>query len=560
MAYVIGIDTGGTYTDTVLLKTERKGPEAIIKKAKALTTHDCLEEGIKNSLKALDLSSLEAERAERIVLSTTLATNAIVEGKLCPTGLIIVGDAPRGQLAADYVEQVPGRMNIKGRVLVNVSREATLKALERIAPHVEALAVSGGASVRNPSQEKQVREIIRENSSLPVICGHEMARALGYLERTNTAVINAGLIPIIDSFMAAVKKSLKDMGIQAPLFVVKGDGSIATEEFIKEKPVETALSGPAASMIGTISLTGLEDITVSDMGGTTTDMGTVRNKRVELSEKGADIGGWSLKIKSAKLQTIGLGGDSAITRRGEDIRIGPERVLPVCRGGKSALTPTDILHCTGEFTEWNRELSLDAAGREAAAAGMERDEYVRDLEEAVAEKIYREVVEPCIGTGLPICAIGAPAEAWYGKVRERHEFDLKIPQCCEVANAAGAAAAGVCQVSEAVVRKGEEGRGYLVHTEEGRYFFSHMKEAVEKGISVSREYAEGLVRKQNLEPDRTEAEYTEVYMEEGRLCHRKREWVITEAGKEAVYENTEEDFDKFVEIRIKVRAIGKSFV
>ena len=97
MAYVIGIDTGGTYTDTVLLKTEKRGPEAIVKRAKALTTHDCLEEGIKNSLKALNLNSSEADGAERIVLSTTLATNAIVERKLCSTGLIIVGDAPRGQ-------------------------------------------------------------------------------------------------------------------------------------------------------------------------------------------------------------------------------------------------------------------------------------------------------------------------------------------------------------------------------------------------------------------------------------------------------------------------------
>ncbi|HIU26514.1 MAG TPA: hydantoinase/oxoprolinase family protein [Candidatus Copromorpha excrementigallinarum] len=560
MAYVIGIDTGGTYTDTVLLKTEKRGPEAIVKRAKALTTHDCLEEGIKNSLKALNLNSSEADGAERIVLSTTLATNAIVERKLCSTGLIIVGDAPRGQLAADYTEQVPGKMNIKGRVLVNVSREATLKALERIAPHVEALAVSGGASVRNPAQEKQVREIIRESSSLPVICGHEMASSLGYLERTNTAVVNAGLLPIIDRFMAAVKKSLKAMGIQAPIFVVKGDGSIATEEFIREKPVETALSGPAASMIGTISLTGLENITVSDMGGTTTDIGIVRNRRVELSEKGADIGGWSLRIKSARLRTIGLGGDSAVIKRGENIKIGPERVLPVCRGGEAGLTPTDILHCTGEFTRWDRELSLDAAGREAAAAGMETAEYVGLLEEAVAGKIYREIIEPCSRTGLPVCAIGAPAEAWYGKVKDKYEFDLKIPRYYEVANAVGAAAAGICQVSEAVVRKGEEGRGYLVHTEEGRYFFADIKEAVEKGISVSKERAEGLVRKQKLEPDRIEAEYTEAYMEDGRLRHRKTEWVITEESKEAVYENTEDDFDKFVEIRIKVRAIGKSFV
>ena len=104
------------------------------------------------------------------------------------------------------------------------------------------------------------------------------------------------------------------MDIKAPVFVVKGDGSIATEKSIKEKPIDTALSGPAASMIGTINLTGIENAVVTDMGGTTTDTGIVKDKRVELSEKGADIGGWRIKIKSAKLHTIGLGGDSAVQK------------------------------------------------------------------------------------------------------------------------------------------------------------------------------------------------------------------------------------------------------
>ena len=312
MSYVIGIDTGGTYTDAVLLDTEKKGVEAIVRKAKAFTTHEKLENGIEQSMRELNLTPDDTSQIEKVVLSTTLATNAIVEKKLHKVGLIVVGDMPRGEIASQYIESVPGRINIKGRALVNVSRKATEEALKRLLPHVGAIAISGAASVRNPMQEQEVKQIVQENCDLPVMCGHEFVSELGFLERTNTVAINAGLLPIINRFLEAIKNVLEKMKIDAPIFVVKGDGSIATEDLIREKPIETSLSGPAASMIGTINLTGIENAIVSDMGGTTTDTGIVRGKHVELSSEGAEVGDWRIKVKSAKLYTFGLGGDSEI--------------------------------------------------------------------------------------------------------------------------------------------------------------------------------------------------------------------------------------------------------
>ena len=292
MAQVIGIDTGGTYTDAVLLDTDVSGMKKIVGKAKAFTTHERLEEGIAMSLEKLRETvygpgnKKRFEKIDKVVLSTTLATNAIVENKLHEIGLIIVGDEPKGEIATRYIEKVPGRINIKGRVLVNVNRKAVEEAVERLLPDVKAIAVSGAASVRNPAQEHEVRDIVCEKCSLPVMCGSEFVHELGYLERTNTVVINAGLLPIINRFLEAIGNVLRDMNIDAPVFVVKGDGSMVSEEFIKKRPIETALSGPAASMIGTINLTGVENAIVADMGGTTTDTGVVRGKRVELSQEG----------------------------------------------------------------------------------------------------------------------------------------------------------------------------------------------------------------------------------------------------------------------------------
>ena len=552
MAYVIGIDTGGTYTDAVLLDMGRRGAESILRKSKALTTHSRLEEGIEGSLKGLGLRRDDIASIDKVVLSTTLATNAIVEGKLHRTGLIIVGDMPRGDIAADYVEQVPGKMNIKGRVLVNVDRAAVRKALDNMLPYIEAVAVSGASSVRNPSQEREVKELVREMCSLPVMCGHELASQLGYLERTNTAAINAGLLPIIDRFIRSVKSVLADMDIKAPVFVVKGDGSIATEKSIKEKPIDTALSGPAASMIGTINLTGIENAVVTDMGGTTTDTGIVKDKRVELSEKGADIGGWRIKIKSAKLHTIGLGGDSAVRNGGESVNIGPERVLPACRGGAGNITPTDLLHYTGEFIRWERKLSAAAIEKAAAKNGKTPMEYAKELEDAIVEKIYRENIEIYKGTSLPICAIGAPAGTWYGRVREKYCFDLIIPENYEVANAVGAATAGIHETSEAVIRAGEEGHGYLIHTEAGRFTAETAEEAVKKAVSVAGEHAAELITKQNLELDKTEISCREMRMKDGHPVYRE-----FDAGDCSASESMD---GEFVEIRIKARASGKSFI
>ena len=145
-------------------------------------------------------------------------------------------------------------------------------------------------------------------------------------------MLNAGLLPIVNSFINAIKKVLKQLDIKAPVFVVRGDGSIVKLDVIQNKPIDTVLSGPAASMIGAINLSKIQDAIVADMGGTTTDIGVVRNKRVELSPDGAVIGSWKIRIKSAKLYTFGLGGDSQINSRNGTFEIGPKKCTSCMQG------------------------------------------------------------------------------------------------------------------------------------------------------------------------------------------------------------------------------------
>lgn len=555
MQYVIGIDTGGTYTDAVLLEKGPDGMSYVKRKAKALTTHEKLEEGIGSSICALSLQEEEIQNIERVVLSTTLATNAIVEGKTGRVGAVIIGPAPHGKLATDHVICVDGEMNIKGRVLKNVREKEIQKELPAFLTGIDAIAISGAGSVRNPELELQVKKTVEKESSIPVMCGHEIANVLGYLERTNTVILNAGLLPVIHRFLSAINIALKRYRITAPVFVLRGDGSIAGIDLIKEKPIETVLSGPAASMVGAAHLSQLKNALVSDMGGTTTDTGVILDKRVALSRQGAFVGGWNIKIKSAQLRTFGLGGDSSIEWRTGGIQIGPERVLPACRGGIGTVTPTDILHYKGECSLWSKEQAEDAICKQARFAEMGSAAYAKALEEAVVDRIYEVLQAPL---DIPICAVGAPAGAWYAKVKEKYHLPVYIPQHHEVANAVGAAVAGIQEVIEATIRRGEEGHGYLAHTACGRFSCRNREEAMQEAIRISTDYARNMMRTQNLEVSDLCVHCEDIFEKDGELICNGYEIIAVGTNTNEVERRTDRDAN-FIETKIRVTVQGKIF-
>jgi N-methylhydantoinase A/oxoprolinase/acetone carboxylase beta subunit len=323
----LGIDAGGTYTDAVLYDLCNG---ALLDKAKALTTHDGLVRGIRAALGGLDPSLFE--RVSYTCLSTTLATNAIVEGRGLPVGLVLM---PYHEGAAERIKTplfrcVDARMNIQGVEERPVDEEQVLRAAEElIGRGAAAFAVSGYGAVRNPLHEEQVAEILRRHD-LPIVCGHELSGRLNFVERAHTAVLNARLLPLVADLLRSVEHVLAAAGVGGPLFVVRGDGGIMHRDVARRRAVETVLSGPAASAVGGRVLTSQRDALVVDVGGTTTDIAVLSDGCIAVHPQGARVGHWRTSVAAADVQTSGLGGDSAVRPgpRGR-LRIGPDRVVPL---------------------------------------------------------------------------------------------------------------------------------------------------------------------------------------------------------------------------------------
>ena len=321
----LGIDTGGTYTDAVLIDLESNN---IISKAKALTTRDDLSIGIRNSLKLFDKSLLK--KVSMVSLSSTLATNSVVEGKGCRVGVISVGRDFDRSIIADESITISGGHDLNGAELNSLDIVNAEKFMNSIKNKVDSLAITSYLSVRNPEHELILKELATKILDLPVVCGHELSSSLGFNERTLTSVMNARLIPIIKELINSMKSVMSEYAIDAPLMIVKGDGSLMNDEVAVERPVETVLSGPAASMIGAKTLTGLNDAIVMDMGGTTTDIGILRNGQPRLEKEGAMIGGKRTRVLAAEIYTSGIGGDSRIVVKGNKFSLTPLRVMPLC--------------------------------------------------------------------------------------------------------------------------------------------------------------------------------------------------------------------------------------
>jgi N-methylhydantoinase A/oxoprolinase/acetone carboxylase beta subunit len=339
MAILLGIDTGGTYTDAVLFDDSASHTgNGVLGAAKALTTKYDLAEGIRNAINAVLPASGPTPDIRLVSLSTTLATNAIVEGHGTPVCLLLIGyptDALdraglRQALGHDPVVFIDGGHTVSGEEQMPLDVEAARRAILETAPKVTAFAISGYFAVRNPQHEQVVRDLVRELTGLPVSCGHELTSALDAPRRALTTVINARLIPLLQQLILAVRAILAEKGIHASLMVVQGDGSLIDAEMALRQPVQTILSGPAASVVGARYLSGEDDVLVVDMGGTTSDIALLQGGRPVLNLDGATVGGWRTMVEAVAVYTFGLGGDSEVRLdEAEQLVVGPRRVVPL---------------------------------------------------------------------------------------------------------------------------------------------------------------------------------------------------------------------------------------
>ena len=351
MKLALGIDTGGTYTDAVLVNHDTGD---VLASAKSLTTRHNLACGIADAIRAVFADARKhgptPAAVDLVGLSTTLATNAIVEDQGCPVCLLLIGYDPdlirtyafEQELVTPNVVHIRGGHNADGDEVEPLDEAAVKQAISTWRDHVEAFAVSGYFGVRNPAHELRVRALIEELATQPqhqpisVTCGHELTTQLDSIRRATTAALNARLIPLLRDLIATVRQTLDGAGISAPLMIVKGDGSLVRANWALHRPVETILSGPAASVVGAWHLAGQRDVWVVDVGGTTTDMAMLQDGLPKLHPKGAQVGHWRTMVEAVDIHTVGLGGDSRVrladnhASAGRPFVAGPRRIIPLC--------------------------------------------------------------------------------------------------------------------------------------------------------------------------------------------------------------------------------------
>ena len=348
MSLLLGIDTGGTYTDAVLFCPER----GVLHSAKSLTTREDLSLGIDAA--AGRVLPRNRKEISMVSISTTLATNAIVEGRGSPVCLLMIGQGTEAlersglgdALGEDPVAFIAGGHDAAGAEQCPLDEDALRSAVARHAARVTAFAVTAHFAVRNAAHESRAHALVREHCSLPVTCSQELSDRLDAPRRALTTVLNARLIPIIADLIAAVGRMMERRRLVAPLMVVKGDGSLVRAELASQRPVETILSGPAASIVGGHHLSEAGDALVVDMGGTTSDIAVLERGRPRLRDDGASVGGWRTMVRAVAAHTVGLGGDSEVhVDKSAACTVGPRRVVPM------------------SLLAWDRPALLDVMGR-----------------------------------------------------------------------------------------------------------------------------------------------------------------------------------------------------
>ncbi|SLN28013.1 Acetophenone carboxylase gamma subunit [Roseovarius albus] len=395
MALLLGVDTGGTYTDAVLIRDEKD----VIASAKSLTTRHDLAEGIGKAVEAvLAESGADITDIGMASLSTTLATNALVEGQGGRVGLIYIGFRERDlethglseALAGDPAIVIAGGHNHAGGEAKAFDREALAKWLA--SDHgASAFAVAAQFGTRNPAHELAAAEMIREITGRPVSCSHQLSAKLNGPKRALTAVLNARLIGMIARLIEKAEGKLNELGIDAPLMVVRGDGALISAEQARERPIETILSGPAASIVGARWMTGADFALVSDIGGTTTDVAVLRDGRPAIDPAGARVGPWRTMVEAVAMRTTGLGGDSEVHVNDEGliggVTLGPRRVVPV---SLMAMQAPEVVHAVLDEQvrsstpgEYDTKFVRAVPGIEAGG--------LQDRDEALLERIGTEV-------------------------------------------------------------------------------------------------------------------------------------------------------------------------
>lgn len=521
---IVGLDMGGTHIDGVVIKDKR-----IVKRVKNPTDREDLFDSIWSSLKEL-LEGLDKDEIRRINLSTTVSTNAIVEDKTSKVGMVVQSGPGVNNDFSDCkggIHLISGYVDHRGETVEELDMDQVREVVKSFKDSgIETLAAVSKFSNRNPETEIEIAQNFKDDFET-VTLGHRMSGSLNFPRRVFTSYLNSAVHSTFKNFAENIKKSLEREGVDAPMYILKADGGTMDIGTAQKRPVETILSGPAASFMGISSMVGgEEDAILLDIGGTTTDIFFLADGVQLFEPAGARISQFNTLVRSIYSKSIGLGGDSRIRVEDDKLKIGPRREgRPAAFGGPSP-TPTDAMICLGLI-----EVSEDQSSRAEGAIGLVAKELSTSiqetsntilkemariiknttdslLEEINREPVYtvKELLEDKRIEPKNISVIGGPANVLAPFLEARYGLDTYYPRDYEVANAIGAALA---KPTVQITMLADTAQGILRVSDLGVYEKISKSYTLEDAKERSRELLEGAVKDMGAKDENIETEIIE---------------------------------------------------
>lgn len=447
---LLGIDVGGTFTDAVVI-----GEQEIIAQAKVPTQH---EDVLVSILQALDkvLAGISAGSLQRVVISSTIVTNALAEDKIAPVFLAVMtgpGMNVRGKFPVEPY-YVSGYVDHRGKITSPIDWTKHRDLLNRQGSG--CCAVSGKFAVREPQNEYLLKQELKKCGYQKVFLGSELSGELNFIRRTNSAYFAAAVYKVFEKFCQRVLLALKQRQITAPVHILKADGGTLPLNAALNQPVEAVFTGPAASVLGIEALAAPDLNSISlDVGGTTTDIAFWEQGQPLMAKKGAVINGYPTAVRSFHMRSIGIGGDSRITKTDRGYQVGPQREGPAAAVGGSTPTLSDALIVAGYVNFGDAQKSWQAL---SAFGGEPKAEAVKIVKTAV--ELIIDVIQEMLAAWakqpvytvddvirgmefIPeqLIGVGGGAMGLVRAVGEAMRLPVKIPAGAMVANAIGAALA-----------------------------------------------------------------------------------------------------------------------
>jgi len=473
---LLGLDVGGTFTDAVIIDGHR-----VVATAKRRTTKDNLMNGIGEALDAV-LEGYDTSNIEQVTLSTTVVTNTIVEEKEQVVDLYVVTGPGRNVDDIFPVKPIylQGYTDHRGIVVEHTPADAVrgIANMVQARSGTDLAAVSAKFGVRNPQEELSITEELK-NTYLTISNGSLLSGSLNFPRRTISAYFNSAVTPVFTVFKKNVEDALRARNIVAPLHILKADGGSLPVEHMVSRPVETAFTGPAATVLGlsALGVIGNQHTVALDIGGTTTDISLWKHGRPLMTKNGVSIREYPSAVRSFAVTSVGIGGESVVRFKNGNLTVGPERVGPSVALGGVEPTLGDALIVLGHATYGDFNLATQALQDMAdAIQATLRSKNVNtsnnqltliktasDVARLIVEKalqtiqhginevvkvenkrpiyVVADIVNPDVFVPEHIVVVGGTAPSLGPSIGEYLELPVTIPENAAVANAIGAALA-----------------------------------------------------------------------------------------------------------------------